>query len=337
MTMLTRTCLVGLAAFAAAAACIAQTGLGDVVWRTYFEAGANAMAAKSWPEAETFYTAAITQAQHARSPEPFLTISRYSLATVYIEEGKEDQAEQILKPLALTLSPDELNPQLRPAILTLAGLGEVFYDEADAEEKDATAKKIQGDALKKIADDFNLKYRLSRRYYQWAFALDKHFLPPHSPELQEVALGFGWSSYHAAEYPDAVEGLTELFDIVTVSAQRQEELSQGSATFSLASGNVAGPANQDLSPAAISFYLGLSYEAIAAEVLKDKPADAMQNYTKAERQLSAYAWDPDWGKNNRTVLARVCQEHAQLLQQSGQKVQAAALNLKSRKLQATLK
>jgi tetratricopeptide (TPR) repeat protein len=337
MTTLTRTCLMGLTAFAAALSCAAQTGLGDIVWRTYLDAGANAMLDKSWPEAETFFTAAITEAEHGRSSEPFLTISKYSLAAVYVDEGKQDEAQAILKTLTLTLSPAELNPQLRPVVPSLAGLGEIFFDEADAEAKDATAKKIQGDALKKINDEVTLKYRLSRRYYQWAFMLDRHFLPPHSPELQGVALGFGLASFHAGEYPDAVEGLTELLEVVRLSARRQEELSQGSVAFSLASSNVAGPADQGLSPAAIAFYLGLSYEAIAADVPKDKPGDAIEDYTKGERQMEVYAWDQYWGKNNRTVLARVYHEHAQLLQQSGQKAQAAAFELKAKKLQPTIK
>jgi hypothetical protein len=337
MTTLTRICLMGLTAFAAALSCAAQTGLGDIVWRTYLDAGANATLDKNWPEAETFYTAAVAQAEHGRSPEPFLTISKYSLATIYFEEGKQDQGDQLLKPLTLILSTSELNSQLRPSISTLSGLGEVFYDEADAEAKDATAKKIQGDALKKINDDVTLKYRFSRRYYQWAFALDRHFLPPHSPDLQNVALGFGLAAFHAAEYPDAVEGLTELLEIVRLSTHRQQELSQGSTAFSLESSTVAGPADSGLSPAAIAFYLGLSYEAIAADVPKDKPADAIEDYAKGERQMEVYAWDQYWGKNNRTVLARVYHEHAQLLQQSGQKAQAAALELKSKKLQPTIK
>jgi hypothetical protein len=337
MTMLTRTCLMGLTAFAAALSCSGQTGLGDIVWRTYLEAGASATLDKSWPEAETFYTAAITQAEHGRSPEPFLTFSKYSLATVYLEEGKQDELQQILKPLNLTLSSAELNPQLRPAIPTLSELGDFFYEEAAAEDKDATAKKLQGDALKKVNDDVTLKYRFSRRYYQWAFALDQHFLPPHSPELQNVAVGFGLGSYHAGEYPDAVEGLTELLEIVTQSAHREEALSQGSAAFSLASGTVAGTASQTLSAAAISCYLGLSYEAIAADVPKDKPADAMQDYAKAERLLEVYTGDQYWGKSVRTVLARVYGEHAQLLRQSGQKAQAASLDAKAKKVQPATK
>lgn len=328
----TRVLAVGLIALAAACCWGAQTDAGEL-YRTCLAAGASALEARNWPEAETFFTAAAMQTQTADSKEPYLKIARYSLAATYAEEGKEDDAIRIFKSLKLTLNSDEISQQTRQLVDTLLILANHFYSAATAETKDATNRKLEGDALQKINDDISEKYQLARRYYQWIFVIDKQFLPVHSPDLQDVAGDYGLASYYAGDYISAKEGFEELLKIVNQSTRRQSELSQGSLAYSLAAGNVVGPAKTGLSVAAISVFLSLSYEGLANELTKDKPAEAAQDYSQAESYLTAFVRDPTYGNSARTVLTRLYRKHAELLRHSGQIAKAIILEGKATDIQ----
>jgi len=332
MTKLTRNFVTVLTGIAAACSCAAQTGAAEL-WRTYLAAGASALEAGNLPEAESFYTAAATQMEHASSKEPYFTIAKYSLAATLWEEGNQDEAIKTFKSLNFTLNPSGLSVQTRESIDTLLTLGNHFYSAAEAKKKEVAATKLAADALQKANDDISIKYSVARRYYQWVYVMDRQFLPVHSSDMENIAADYGLASFYAADYPDAKEAFTDLLEIVRQSTRRQTELSHGSMANSLAGGSGAGPAKADLSEAAICVLLSVSDEAIADDIAKDKPAEAVQDYAQAESHLTAYVRDPTYGKTARTVLERLYGKHADLLRHSGQTTQAALLAVRAKDLQ----
>jgi hypothetical protein len=331
MTRLKRIFVIGL--FAAVSACRgqAQSDAGTL-WRTFFAAGASATEAGNWPEAESFYTAAVRQAEDADPKEPYFTIAQLSLVATYWEENRHDDAIRLNKTLRLDLDPSQISPQLRQTANTLLSLADHFYSAADEEKKQADEDKLQGDARHKADDDVEVKYRIARRYYQWAYEIDKHFMPANSPDLENEAAYYGLACFYAGEYEDAKQAFTELLAIVKESTRRQTQLSQGSLVYSLATGNNPGSVKDDLSIAAISLLLGRIYEGIADGKVKDKPAEAAQDYAHAEGYLTAFVADSQYGNSARIVLARLYREHADLLRKSGRTAQAVSLESKAKNL-----
>jgi hypothetical protein len=312
---------------------LAQTTQHHALWQVYFAAGADAAIDKKWPEAELLYNAAIQQAQSDAPVEPFLTLAEYSLVSVYWEEHREDDAEKLANQLKLSFDAALVTVEVRNASNLLSNLGNAFYNEATA-ESDAIKPETKGDELTKINGDITQKYFFARRYYRWATMIETKFLTPHSPELENDVAGLSLANYKAGQYEDAILSLLQLKEIVESSLQRDNALSSGSLAYSLASKSTANGAKNTLSIPAITLFMGLSYEAVATQFLKDKPDEAAKNYALGEHYLTQSESDPDVGKNIRTVLARIYDEHAQLLRQRKQQTEAEKLESQAKKVRA---
>jgi len=327
-----------MAAVALPCFCAAQTPGSSDLWRVYLSAGANATRAKNWPEAETFYTAAIKQAEEDKLPPACLTIASYSLATIYWEQGNQELAKKTLNPLQPVLDPAELRPEIGGSVDALKGLGDFFYSEAEAEKKDAEDKKIDGDPRKKIDDDVSYKYLFSRRYYQWVFVIEQQFISSktdHSPDLQTAAEDLGVASYMADDYPNAIVGLSELLQIVETSNDREKALSKGSLAYSLASKGTTAPSKNrviNVSLPAVCLLLGRSYNWTAEDILKAKPEEADRDFVQAESYLQRSLDDADFGKQSTELLAEVYQKHAGVLRDLKKRAEADALDLKAKRL-----
>ena len=147
MIRLRKTCLLIAVATASVSSCWAQDTGAHTLWAVYLSAGVSATKAKNWPEAEMLYTAAIKQAEADQPSEPYLMIAQYSLGTIYWEQGKQEESSKVFGELKLTLEPAAVRPDLRESADVLTSIGNTFYSEAKAENKDATDKKLAGDAL----------------------------------------------------------------------------------------------------------------------------------------------------------------------------------------------
>lgn len=309
---------------------VAQAPGPYTLWHIYLSAGATAVKEKNWPEAEALFSAAVNQAEQAQSKEPFLVIAKYSLATAYWEEGQKDAAKQVFTSLKPTSNWAGIGAELHQSSSILSALGSEFYEEAESDRKDANDKKLKDQALKDKEDDAEWKYLFARKYYGWAFVIEKSFLSPHSPELKDIAAVLSLAQYKAGEYADAIESFKELQAIVETSTRRSDALSHGSLKYSLAPGGPANKSKDSLSVAAISKWIGLGYEGLAGDASDKKPAEAAQDYAQAELSLQKYVHDTDQGSDVRSILARVYEEHAQLLRKLNQNPQAEILERKAK-------
>jgi len=242
-----------------------------------------------------------------------LMIAQYSLGTIYWEQGRQEEADKVFGAMKLILDPVAVQPDLRESADVLTSIGNTFYSEAEAENKDATDKKLGGDALTTARNDVNQKFRFARRYFEWATVIDKHFLPPQSPELENVIGDLALGAFQISDYSEAIPSLLELKGIIETTMQRDNALLSASLEYSLASKETADKAKSPLSVAAIALYLGLSYEAVADGQVGDSPEKAAQTLEQGEHYLTESANDAAFGKSVRIVLARVYGEHAQIL------------------------
>jgi hypothetical protein len=319
--------LAALALIAIFSSASAQSAGAHALWRVYFAAGAKASYKDSnWPEAEALYTSAMKQAETESPQEPFLLFAKYSLGTVYWEQGRKDEAVKVFDALSLKLDPAIIHSDIRESVDELMSLGNQFYQEAAADEKDAEDKKLEGDALKASKEDAHQKYRFSRRYYEWAAIIDGQFFSARSPELQDVVGNLAVMNFKVEDYPEAIKNLLQLKEIVQAATQRDAALSSGSLAYSLASKGSANQTKDAMAPGsqilfddtAIDVYLALSYEDEADAVYRDNPAEAVQDFTLAENYVTLCMKDPKYIQNGRTTLARLYGDHAYVLRQMKQ-------------------
>jgi hypothetical protein len=320
-----RTLSVALVAFALALGVAAQSPASASLWRVYLAAGAHASEVQNWPEAEVLYISAMQNAEHLKTSEPYYSIARYCLASTYWKQGRKDDVIQTLKTVKLTLDSSQVHSDLYQSAAVLSSLGNLFYNIAESEIKDAKDKKLEGEPLQKANSDAIQDYHFSRRFYQWTFIIDKQFMPPLGPELEDIAAGLALSTYDAEEYADALPIFQELFQIIQAGSQRDTALAKGSMAYSLASKGPTGAAPQILSPAAVALFIGLSGESVGNGLSQEKPEDAVRQYAEVEPYLARYLNDPTYGHNLRIILKRLYGEHANVLRRLHQQAQADKL------------
>jgi len=296
----------------------AQTAGPYTVWQTYMSSGVNAASRKKWQEAEAYFAAAVEEAKECKPPERLTMISKYAFATAQYEEGNVDLARTTLSGLDKNVEAADVQPEYQGLVPMLTMIGETFYYEAKADTDAAIQKKLQGNDLQKVQDDALLKNQFARRYFEWAMLISRRFLAPASPELQTLAADYGLASYAAANYDTAILAFSQLSSIVLNGALRNEQLSRGSAEYSLAAKSDSTQTTKafDFNPAAISVFIGRSYYERAAQLNADKKSeDAMQTLEKAVHALTPYLTDADYGKSVRTMLSYVYDDEAELLKE----------------------
>ena len=332
---LVRAVVAMLVAIASACSSQAQEPGPSTLWSVYFSAAAAAAKADNWPEAEALFAAAVEQAQQHQPAEPYLTFAKYSLAIAYYQQGRYADANRTAAPLKLAVDPATVHADLQESVDALTTLGNLFYNQAEKESDDPKRKELQGDARTKADDDISEKNFFARRYYQWAFVIDQQLLPADSPDLAGPAEWVGLMNYKVGDYSAAVASLTQLMRIQEMTAQREKALSSGSMAYSLASRQDTGQAKNPQAPAAaVGIYIGLSYEAVADGLSKDKPAEAAQALAQGEPYLEKYVDDAPFGKSARTVLLRLYETHAGLLIRLKDPAAAATLEKKAKLLKA---
>ena len=143
--------------------------------------------------------------------------------------------------------------------------------------------------------------------------------------MENVIGDLALAAFQIGDYSEAIPSLVELKEIIETTMQRDNALLSASLAYSLASKETADKAKSPLSVAAIALYLGLSYEAVADSLTADSPEKAVQTFEQGEQYLSASASDQAFGKTVRIVLARVYDEHAQILRRLKKPVEADKL------------
>jgi hypothetical protein len=325
-------------------ALVVLTGMGvshaqepnpHALWSVYFLAGAEATKKDNWPEAEALFAAAAEQAQLHRPAEPYLTFAKYSLAVSYYQQGRFTDANRTAAPLTLALDRGTVHPDLQESVDALTALGNLFYNQAQNESNDPKRKDLTGDARTKLDDDINEKNFFARQYYQWAFVIDQELLPPDSPELADPALWVGLMDFTLGDYAGAIDSLTQLKRIQEMAAQRERMLSSGSVAYSLGAKRETGPTtNPQASAQDLDIVIGVSYEVVAGQLEKDKPAEAARDFALAEPYLEKHVDNTDFGKRAGVKLLEIYQEHAQVLQALKDPAAVAALEKKEKSLRA---